>query len=114
MWYKRRMNKYNNGSKIYNNMDFDSAKEADYCKTLDLRKKAGEIVSYERQVKISVDFNDFHIFNYYADFVVTLPSGLKEIHEVKGYLNEVARFKYRVLEAIWLPQHLDYDFVMIT
>jgi len=108
------MNKYNNGSKIYNGMAFDSAKEADYCKTLDLRKKAGDIVGYERQVKISVDANGIHMFNYYADFVVELESGQKEIHEVKGYLNEVARLKYKVLEAIWLPQHLEYEFIMIT
>jgi hypothetical protein len=81
-------------------MKFDSRGEAGYCEQLDWRIKAGEILSYERQVKIPLTVNGVLICNYYADFVVTGKHGEKEIHEYKGLVLPLFQIKWKLLQAL--------------
>lgn len=112
-WYLRRGSKYNSKSVVYEGTQFHSKKEAAYAAELDLRKKAGDIKSWERQVKISLDVNDHHIANYYCDFKVTNKDGSIEFHEVKGFETEVYRLKRKILEATFLHDNPDFKYVVI-
>ena len=93
-------NKFNAKKQTYGGMKFDSKGEAGYCQELDWRIKAGEILSYERQVKIPLIVNGVLICNYYADFVVTGKHGEKEIHEYKGLVLPLFQLKWKLLQAL--------------
>jgi hypothetical protein len=109
VWYQKRQNKYGISPKIdreYDGVTYHSKKEASYAAELDLLKKGKQIDDWTRQVKISLDVGDYHIANYYIDFVVTHngkihPKGTKEYIEVKGFETEVWRLKWKLFEALY-------------
>lgn len=111
MWVLRRGSKYGAKKSTFKGEVYHSKKEAGYARDLDLLKKAGEIKDYQRQVRFSIDFGRYHICNYYADFVVEMNDGSKEIHECKGFQTEVFRLKWKLMEVIYSK---DYKLVMIT
>ena len=93
-------NKFHNKKTTYNGSMFDSKGEASYAEELDWRIKAGELKSYERQVKIDLTVNGVHICNYYADFIVTDRHGAKELHEYKGLRLPLFDLKWKLLQAL--------------
>ena len=99
-YYKSRA-KYGNKSAEYDGKMYHSKFESKVAQDLDLRKAAGELTEIQRQVKISLDVNGFHICNYYIDFVVTRQDGIKEYIEVKGFPTELWKFKWKLLEALY-------------
>jgi len=99
MFFVKKGSKYNNVSQNYNGNHYDSKKEAAYAKELDLRVKAKDIKSWERQVKVSLDVNDYHITNYYLDFKIIHNDDSIEWIEVKGFETEVWRLKKKLFEA---------------
>lgn len=101
MWRQRSQNKYNAQSHIFNGVSYHSKKEAFYAAELEIRKKAGDISDWERQVKISLDVNGYHIANYYVDFRVTYPDGIIEYVEVKGFETPEWKLKWKLFEAIF-------------
>jgi hypothetical protein len=78
-----------------------SKKEATKAFELDLLIKAGEILEWKRQVKISLDVNGYHICNYYVDFEVLWKDGTKEYVEIKGFETDLWRMKWRLFEALY-------------
>jgi hypothetical protein len=73
-----------------------NATEAAYARVLEARKLAGEITDYLFEaVKLRLATATF----YTPDFMVRLPNGEIEIHEVKGYWMEDARVKWKVAAA---------------
>jgi hypothetical protein len=100
VWYKK-YSKFNNKKTVFNGLVYDSKFEAGYAGELALRLKVKEIKKIERQVRIPLDVNGFHICSYIADFVVTNKDGSKEIHETKGFATEVFRLKWKLLEALY-------------
>jgi len=96
----RRRSKYNSSKCVYNGVKYDSAGEAAYAQKLDLLTKAGEILGYERQVKIPLRVNGQLICTYIADFIVYKKDGKKEIHEFKGYMTREFKIKWRLLNAL--------------
>ena len=101
LYYVRHQNKYEAESTIYNGIQYHSKKEAAYAADLGYLKKAGEIKDWERQVKISLDVNGFHIANYWIDFIVEHNDGLKEYVEVKGYPTPDWKIKWKLFEALY-------------
>ena len=99
----REKSKYGNKKTEYKGMIFDSKKEANYCATLDLLKKASKeedrVVSYERQVPFQITLNEKKICKYYADFIVLYADGRKEIVDVKGYRTALYKLKKKLVEA---------------
>lgn len=93
--------KYKNVKQEHNGIVYHSKKEAGYAAELDLRKKAGDILEWERQVKISLDVNGFHICNYYIDFKVLHNDGTIEYVEVKGFETDEWRLKWKLFEALY-------------
>jgi len=103
MYFERKQNRYGNvaQSTVYNGVSYHSKKEAAYAAELDLLVRAKEIKSWDRQVRISLDVNGFHICNYIIDFVVHHNDGTEEYVEVKGFQTEVWRLKWRLFEALY-------------
>ncbi len=101
MFRERYGSKYGNRRQTYEGITYHSNKEADYAAELDLRKKAGDIKSWERQVKISLDVKKKHIANYYVDFMIHHNDKTKEYVEVKGFATEVWRLKWLLFEALY-------------
>lgn len=101
MYLVRRGRKYGNVEQEYDGITYHSKKEAMYAWELDIRKKAKDIKSWERQVKIELDVGKYHICNYYIDFVVHHNDGIKEFVEVKGFETEVWRLKWKLFEALY-------------
>jgi len=112
MWYQRR-NKFNASSIFYDGNKYDSKAEAAYAKDLDLLIKAKEVKKWERQIKISIDINGYHICNYFVDFRVWKSDGQIELVEVKGMETEVWRLKRKLLEAVYLPDHPEEKYVVV-
>lgn len=102
-------NKYGAVKQTYDGYSYDSKMEANYAYQLDMRKKAGEIESWQRQHKISLDINGVHIANYFVDFVVYFKDGRKEFHEVKGVETDLWKMKWKITKALY-P---DFNLVLI-
>ncbi len=113
--YRSKRNKFGvspAASRTYNNITYHSKKEAGYAQHLDLLIKAKEIKSWERQVKISLDVNGYHITNYYMDFVVTHLGGILEYIEVKGFETMTWKMKYKLFEALYDQQVKDGTIIL--
>lgn len=110
---KYRWNKYGNTKCNFEGYIYDSKLEADYAQELSLRKKAGDILEWERQFKVSIDINGYHICNYYVDFRVLEKDESYTLTELKGMETDVWRMKRKLLEAIWLPEHLDHQYEVV-
>ena len=80
---------------------YDSRFEGQYAQELALRKAAGEITKWERQVKISLEVNGYHICNYYIDFIVYYPDGTIEYVETKGVAFPTWKLKWKLFEALF-------------
>ena len=115
--YKQRW--YNGGSKYgnikqeYNGRRYDSKLEAARAQELDLLKKAGEIVEIIPQYKIELRANGHLICNYYVDFYIEYKDGSIVLEEIKGYETDVFRFKRRLLEALYLPEHPEMEYIVL-
>lgn len=84
----------------YKGSIYDSKFEAAYAYELDLRKKAGEILNWERQVNIPLIVNDYIVCTYRIDFIV-YHDGETEYVECKGYPHEVWKLKWKLFEALY-------------
>ena len=100
-------------SQHYNGRTYHSMSEARYAQELDLQIKAGEIKSWEPQVKISLDVNGQHITNYFCDFRVINKDGSVELHEVKGFATEIYRLKRLLFEATYLHDNPGVKYLVI-
>jgi hypothetical protein len=114
MWYQQRGNKYGAKTTEYGRVLYHSKKEAGFARDCDLRVKAGELIGWDRQVKISLDIGEFHICNYYCDFFLHYANGKKQLVEIKGYMTEIYRLKRKILEATYLKQHPEIEYLVIT
>ncbi len=84
---------------VYDGNRYDSGFEAGYAAELDLRLKAKDIKSWERQVKIPLEVNGYHICNYFIDFVVYHNDGTTEYVETKGLASYSRKLKWMIFEA---------------
>lgn len=85
----------------YNGFRYDSGFEANYAMELDLRLKAKDIKSYERQVVIPLIVNDYIVCTYKIDFIVHHNDGTIEYTETKGYPTDVWKLKWKLFEALY-------------
>lgn len=111
-------NKYGAKKTVYNGRRYDSKLEARVAQELDLRMKSGEFVNIDAQYKISLyvylpDGSKADLFNYICDFRCERPDGSYLLVEAKGMETSVYRVKKRILDLVWLPDHLDYEYEVI-
>lgn len=91
--------KYHNRGGIYNGISYHSQLEANYAAELDFRLKAKDIKAWERQVRLDLKVNGYHIANYYIDFIVHYADGSREFTEIKGMELDLWKLKWKILEA---------------
>ena len=123
MYNVSRLNKYGAIKQVYNGISYHSKLEARYAQELDLRVKAKDILKWERQVKIEINFKKVnnnwvltdesgmslkakniefrHFRNYFMDFVVYHNDGSIEYVEVKGLETEIWKMKFFLTELIF-------------
>lgn len=93
--------KYKNRKTEYNGALYDSKKEADYALQLDMLMKAGEIQSWERQIRLDAVVEGKKVCTYIADFKVTEKDGRIQYVDVKGFKPAVYRLKKKLIEALY-------------
>lgn len=98
---KRSRNKYSNKWTDYRGMRFQSAREASYALMLDLRVRAHDIKSWQRQVKFPLRVNGTLIAHYVIDFEITNNDGSLEYVEVKGFWTPDAILKWKLFGALY-------------
>ncbi len=99
---KHRYNKYKvsaPNARTRGGILFDSKKEADYYDTLLLLKKAGDVLTFLRQVKFHLPGNTL----YYCDFLVFYADGKVEFVDVKGMRTQSYKTKKRMVEELYAP-----------
>lgn len=82
---------------------FSSKKEAAYYRQLQLRKLAGEVVTFLRQVP-------FHLpggVKYVCDFLEFRADGSCHFIDTKGMLTESFKAKKKMVEAIYHPIQIE-------
>lgn len=98
MFYKT-PNKYGSVRQTVNGYSYMSKLEAKYAFELDLRVKAKDIKSWERQVKVELKGeNGSKVCNYFVDFLITHNDGLLEYVEVKGFITDLWKLKWKLFE----------------
>ena len=85
----------------YNGFRYDSGFEANYAAELDLRIKAKEIKSYDRQVNLNLIVNDFIVCTYRIDFIIHHNDETLEYVETKGYQTDVWKLKWKLFESLY-------------
>lgn len=87
-----------------------SGEEADYCNTLELLQKAGEIRSYRTQVRYQLHNKEGRGAGYMCvDFEVVRADGRVEIHEYKGKnFESMPEFVRGRALFSWCYPHLQY------
>jgi len=89
----------------------DSIFEADYCNSLQILEKAGEIESFKIYPRFELKIGETHVCDHYPDFLVFKKDGTSEVHETKGPQGEVWRLKKKLFEACYpdIPYHIILD-----
>lgn len=102
-------NKYRNQKVEVDGIKFDSRKEANYYSDLLIKKKAGLIADFERQVRFDIVVNNIQIAKYFLDFKVINVDGTINYYDVKGkdkvsgkwITTDVFALKKKLVEAIY-------------
>lgn len=117
MWIQRyQKNKYRNTKQSYDGHIYHSKREANKAWELNQLVKAGEIKSWERQVKEELyGQNGNRICKYYVDFLVYHNDGTKEYIEIKAPITatDTWRLKWLLLEDKYKDE-IKRDLIKLT
>lgn len=96
----------------------DSKYEASVADELLLRKQAGDIKDYESQFKVEMwicnEQGERKIkVTHKVDFRAHLKNGSYELWEAKGIETSDYKWRRRLLEELWLPQHADHTYLVL-
>lgn len=106
--------KYNAKTTIYNGYAYDSGLEAKVAMELDWRLKAGDIKSWERQYPIEIRSPHGELIRRHkVDFRVTLTDDSYELVEAKGMELPEYKLLRKLIELVWLPEHLDHVYTLV-
>lgn len=117
--YKQRFgNKYGAKKTEFNGYRYDSKFEASVAEELELRKRAGDILDYEKQFKVEMwayDQNGLKAMKktHKVDFRVHLKDGSFELLEAKGVETSDYKDRRKWLETFWLPFNLDHIYTVV-
>lgn len=118
MYIQRWGNKYGAKKTDYAGVKYDSKFEAGVAAELDLRLKANDIVSWERQYKIEAwacrsDGTPAFKVSHKVDFRIEHKDGSFELLEAKGVETPDYKWRRKFLEHIWLPEHPDHIYTVV-
>lgn len=120
-YFQKSGNKYHAQSTEFDGQVYHSKLESAYAQELTLRQRAGDIESWDRQVKLDLKVGGYkcekcghqkdgvHHTNYFIDFIVHYPDGHREFVECKGMALPEWKAKWRLLEENFdtFKQHPD-------
>jgi hypothetical protein len=106
--------KYNAIRSVYNGYPYDSKFEAAYAMQLEWRVKAGEIKAWDRQFPIEIrnPKTGELLRRHKVDFCVHENDGSFTLAETKGFETRDWKMIRDEIEVLWLPEHLDYTYVV--
>lgn len=92
--------------------------EAGVAQTLELRKVGKDIQDYEIQYKVEIPlYNSYgkvvHTVRHKVDFRVLHNDGSFELIEAKGMELDDWKWRKKLLEYIWLPEHPDHIYTVV-
>jgi len=100
-WGVSRPSKFGAVKYVYNGVRYDSKKEGNFARQLDLLRSATNpterVVKVERQVSFLLNPQPYPI-NYRLDFKVTYADGHTEYFEVKGFETESWKMKHKMMK----------------
>lgn len=111
-------NKYGARKTIFNDRKFDSKFEASVAQDLEFRKLAKDIKDYECQFKVIMEIYNqhgkkVHEVSHKVDFRILHNDGSYELLEAKGVETSDYKFRRKLLEKLWLPEHLDHTYSVV-
>ena len=89
--------KYHNKPTVIDDIRFDSKKEAEYFAKLRMRRDAGEVLFFLRQVPLHLPGGA----KYVCDFLEFHADGTVHFVDVKGMETDVFKLKKKVVEAVY-------------
>jgi Protein of unknown function (DUF1064) len=96
------MSKYHNRKTTYQDIQFDSRKEAARYVELQLLERAGDICDIELQPRYDIAVNGMHICFYRADFrYKEVATGLLVVEDVKGFRTKDYIIKKKLMKALY-------------
>ena len=102
---KRSKSKFKNKKAEYNGRVYDSKREAQYAKELDLLRRAvhkeNKVIEWTPQVRYPLAVNNQKICTYVLDFMVKYADGRVEYVDVKGVRTDVYKIKKKLMKAIY-------------
>lgn len=93
-------NKFKNTWTEFEGVKYQSSREAAFAQKIKLMEMAGEVVSWDRQVKLPLAVHGKLVCNYVIDFRLNLSGGRVVLVEVKGMMTPDWKIKWRLLEAM--------------
>ena len=100
---EKKPSKYRNRKTTYKGIQFDSQKEENRYRELELLERAGEIRSLELQPRYDFVINGKKLKHYYkADFrYEDVTTGLLVVEDVKGFKTRDYRLKKELVKALY-------------
>ena len=100
---EKKPSKYHNRKTLYNGIKFDSQKEENRYRELELLERGGYIRSLELQPRYDFIVNGKKLKHYYkADFrYEDITTGLLVVEDVKGFRTKDYRLKKELVEALY-------------
>lgn len=97
---------------------YDSKLEAQYGQELELRQKGKDIKDFDRQYRVEIQIYNsvgdlVHTVRHKVDFRIHHNDGTFELVEVKGFETTDYRFRRKLLEKLWLPEHPDHRYTVL-
>lgn len=102
--------KFGNIKKEYKGRIYDSTREANYARDLDLQLHGKDILAWQPQIRIPLWVNGVRVAYYVADFLVVNKDNEEEIHEVKGMWTPMGKLKWKLVQAIYGDK---YNYIII-
>lgn len=116
---KRGSNKYGaKKTEANDGLKRDSKYEASVADELYMRKNTGDILDYDSQYKVIMPiYNEHgrkvHEVSHKVDFRIHNKDGSYELLEAKGAVTSDYLFRRKLLEKLWLPEHLDHTYRVV-
>lgn len=110
--------KYGNKKTTVGDYKYDSKFEAGVAADLELQKRAGLILDFDRQYRVDIPiYNEsgriVHSVSHKVDFRAHNLDGSFTLIEAKGFETADYKFRRKLLEKIWLIEHKDHDYRVI-
>lgn len=102
MKYNKYKNKWTKCNQKHNHQ---SRLEAEYCNILQYKKKKGEILDFNIQVKFELFCNDVKICNHIVDFLVKDKNNNISVYEIKGKETRDWKIKKKLFEAQYMIEY---------